>query len=211
MKTYTKLKEIITELNIEKLKIELLNSIYNNKSDATIFIDANILNIKHKKYRDLILKDISTDILDRLDRWQPVVNYTREIKDNGISLTVYFDSYEIDILNQIINGIEYENFTSIEITKEKYKDGFLNHANLELLKMAISDLTDINIYQYDDLVVNGKIDGVIEVTKSRLLIGYNDDALILKDKGNKILIYNTDEKVKNIDEIITKWYKILKY
>lgn len=211
MKTYTKLKEIITELNIEKLKIELLNSIYNNKSDATIFIDANILNIKHKKYRDLILKDISTDILDRLDRWQLVINYTREIKDNGISLTVYFDSYEIDILNQIINGIDNENYISIEITREKYKDGFLNHANLELLKMAISDLTDINIYQYDDLVVNGKIDGVIEVTKSRLLIGYNDDVLILKDKGNKILIYNTDEKVKNIDEIITKWYKILKY
>jgi len=211
MKTYTKLKEIITELNIEKLKIELLNSIYNNKSDATIFIDANILNIKHKKYRDLILKDISTDILDRLDRWQPVVNYTREIKDNGISLTIYFDSYEIDILNQIINGIDNENYISIEITKEKYKDGFLNYANLELLKMAISDLTDIKIYQYDDLVVNGKIDGVIEVTKSRFLIGYNDDVLILKDKGNKILIYNTDEKVKNIDEIITKWYKILKY
>src|SRR5699024_584086 len=129
MKTYTKLKEIITELNIEKLKIELLNSIYNNKSDATIFIDANILNIKHKKYRDLILKDISTDILDRLDRWQPVVNYTREIKDNGISLTIYFDSYEIDILNQIINGIDNENYISIEITKEKYKDGFLNYAN----------------------------------------------------------------------------------
>lgn len=205
MKTYTKLKEIITELNIEKLKIELLNSIYNNKSDATIFIDANILNIKHKKYRDLILKDISTDVLDRLDRWQPVVNYTREIKDNGISLTIYFDSYEIDIFNQIINGIENEEFTSIEITREKYKDGFLNDANLELLKMTISDLTDINIYQHDDLVVKGKIDGVIGNVKTRLLISYSDDILILKDKGNKIQILNTDEKIENIDEMIKEW------
>lgn len=202
MKKYAKLSEIITELNIEKLKIELLNSIYNNKSDATIFIDANILNIKHKKYRDLILKDISTDILDRLYRWQPVVNYTREIKDNGISLTIYFDSYEIDIFNQIINGIENENFKSIEITREKYKDGFLNYANLELLKMVISDLTDINIYQYDDLVVNGKIDGAIEVTKSRLLISYSDDILILKDKGNKILIYNTEIQMKRLKTLM---------